>query len=572
MSFKNLMGKWTRMDNQTADRLEAIGLRDHSVTAEYRIFGPPGTGKTTNLTRQIWRAVDRFGADTVLVTSFSKATAAELAGRDTPIDLDRIGTLHSHCFYALGKPAIAEVHVDDWNRKYPHLKITPVSRQVRLDGDDSVEDDGLARNGDQLLQQVNRYRGMMLGPENWPAVVRDFASKWTLFKKGNRLLDFCDLIEVSIRDVTAAPYRPSVLVVDEAQDLNRMQLTLIRSWSKCARYFVLAGDDDQTVYAWAGASPDAMLEPEIPYDHMVFLEDSMRVPRSVHGVAERLISQVSRRQPKTYRPRPADGEVVRLSQAGYRSPEYRILKTAERHLGQGKQIMFLACCSYMLRPIIAVLRKNGIPFHNPHRKSNGFWNPLRTGSRQSAAHRFLALSIGYSGFGDRHRNWKFSDLALWMAWLRRDVVLEGAREAIRAQAEHREVPLEFLATLFTPSAFRGLQMSLNASQDALLTWWINRLAPEFRKRIQFPSHIAALRGVQALGRTPQVVVGTIHSVKGAEADVVYLFPDLSKAADALYRQGGQTRDAVIRTFYVGITRARETLYICSPENDMAVSI
>ena len=71
------------MDEQTAERLERIGLRDHSVTAEYRIFGPPGTGKTTNLTRQIRHAVDRFGDSSVLVTSFSKATAAELIGRDT---------------------------------------------------------------------------------------------------------------------------------------------------------------------------------------------------------------------------------------------------------------------------------------------------------------------------------------------------------------------------------------------------------------------------------------------------------------------------------------------------------
>jgi len=305
------------MDEQTAERLDRIGLRDHSVTPEYRIFGPPGTGKTTNLTRQIRRAVDRFGDSSVLVTSFSKATAAELTGRDTPIDLDRIGTLHSHCFHALGKPMIAEVHVGDWNRRYPRLKITPVSRKVRLEGEDATEDDGQAREGDCLLQQLNRCRGMMLGFESWPAVVRDFASQWTKYKSANRLLDFCDLIDVSIRDVPAAPHRPSVLVVDEAQDLNRMQLTLIRSWSECARYLVLAGDDDQTIYAWAGASPEAILDPEVPEDHKVFLKESVRVPRAVHAVAERLIRQVSRRQEKTYRPRHADGEVVRLSRAGY---------------------------------------------------------------------------------------------------------------------------------------------------------------------------------------------------------------------------------------------------------------
>jgi DNA helicase-2/ATP-dependent DNA helicase PcrA len=561
------------MDEQTAERLERIGLRDHSVTPEYRIFGPPGTGKTTNLTRQIRRAVDRFGDSSVLVTSFSKATAAELTGRDTPIDLDRIGTLHSHCFHALGKPMIAEVHVGDWNRRYPRLKITPVSRKVKLDGEDTTEDDGQTRDGDCLLQQLNRCRGLMLRPESWPAVVRDFASQWTEYKSANRLLDFCDLIEVSMRDVPAAPHRPSVLVVDEAQDLNRMQLTLIRSWSECARYLVLAGDDDQTIYAWAGASPDAILNPEIPEDHKVFLKESVRVPRAVHAIAERLICQVSRRQEKTYRPRPADGEVVRLSRAGYRSPEYWILKTAERHMAQGKTIMFLASCSYMVRPIVTVLRKYGIPFHNPHRKSNGFWNPLRTTSRESAANRLLALLAGHAGFGDGRGRWRFSDLVLWTEWLRREGALVcGAVEAISANPPHQEVSHEFLETMFAPDALAKLLVSLGDSPCALLDWWKERLAPEFRNRVQFPSSVAALRGPQILQRIPQVVVGTIHSVKGGQADVVYLFPDLSKAADAQYRKCGPPRDSVIRTFYVGATRARETLHICSAEGAAAVSI
>ena len=82
--------------------LEGIGEQDHAETSEYRIFGPPGTGKTTNLTRQIRRAVERYGSNAILVTSFSRAAAHELAGRDLPVDPDRVGTLHSHCFHALG--------------------------------------------------------------------------------------------------------------------------------------------------------------------------------------------------------------------------------------------------------------------------------------------------------------------------------------------------------------------------------------------------------------------------------------------------------------------------------------
>jgi superfamily I DNA/RNA helicase len=71
---------------------------------------------------------------------------------------------------------------------------------------------------------------------------------------------------------------------------------------------------------------------------------------------------------------------------------------------------------------------------------------------------------------------------------------------------------------------------------------------------------------------PGVVVGTIHSVKGGQADVVYLFPDLSRAGNAQYDVAGVFRDSVIRLFYVGATRARETLYICQRETATAISM
>src|ERR1022692_2354859 len=125
-----------RMDERELEALETIGRRDHSKSNEYRIFGPPGTGKTTSATRQIHRAVDRFGENSVMVTSFTRAAAIELAGRDVPIDLDRIGTLHSRCFLALGKPPIAEANLEQWNRDNRQFPITPVSRDRRLKGEE----------------------------------------------------------------------------------------------------------------------------------------------------------------------------------------------------------------------------------------------------------------------------------------------------------------------------------------------------------------------------------------------------------------------------------------------------
>ncbi|MBE0657153.1 MAG: ATP-dependent helicase [Bryobacteraceae bacterium] len=554
--------------------LQDIGQLDHSVTSEYRIFGPPGTGKTTNLTRQIRRAVERFGQDSVLVTSFSRTAAAELAGRDLPLSPDRIGTLHSHCFHALGCPQIAECNVDDWNKDNPHLQITPKKKQGRLDGEESADDDGTERekSGDDYLEQLNRWRGMMIPTGGWPAVVREFAVKWQQYKDAHGLLDFCDLIDIALRDVPLAPKTPSVIFADEAQDLNRMQLRLIRKWGERANYFIVAADDDQTIYSFTGATPDAILDPDIPEDHKIILKQSYRVPRAIHARAVRWIEQVTRRQEKAYLPRPFEGELNRLSGGTYKSPEYYILKTALQHLQQGKSVMFLATCGYMLQPIVQVLRKNAVPFHNPYRRSNGFWNPLRMG-RGSSANRVLSLLVAHPQFGEGSRAWTCGDLALWAEWLHSEGVMKrGAKKKLPSLTAADTATIETLDDTFEPGALEALLKTFEGDYRELLDWWRRRLNATIFKRAQFPADIAAARGPQALLDVPRVVVGTIHSVKGGEADVVYLFPDLSGEGDAAYQQAGAPRDSVIRQFYVGMTRAREILYICQQESGMAVRI
>lgn len=564
-----------RANDVATGTMEGIGEQDHSTTSEYRIFGPPGAGKTTSITRQIRRAVERFGPDSVLITSFSRTAAAELSGRDLPVGPDRVGTLHSHCYRALCAPRIAEANVDEWNRENPHLQITPVNRRRRLDGGESSEEDegGPPMDGDSLLQRLNRWRAWMLPREAWPAAVREFAARWQAYKESLGLLDFADLIEVCLHDVPVAPGSPAVIFADEAQDLNRMQLSLIRKWGERAKYFILAGDDDQTVFSFTGATPDAMLDPDIPENHKIILKQSYRVPRTIHRLADNWIRQVTRRQEKIYVPRPAEGAVHRITQGGYKSPEYFILKSATEHLERGKTVMFLAACSYMLQPVIAVLRKEGIPFHNPYRRSNGYWNPLRVGRRGSAANRVLALLLAHPDCTQENRAWTHGELALWTECLASKGILRpGAKKQLLSVEAEKPVTIALLDEVFEPAALESLLAAYEGGHRQLLDWWRARVTAAFQGRTRFPADVAARWGPEALIETPRVVVGTIHSVKGGQADVVYLFPDLSQAGDAQFQRFGQPRDSVVRVFYVGVTRARETLYICQRETPMAVAI
>jgi superfamily I DNA/RNA helicase len=160
-----------------------------------------------------------------------------------------------------------------------------------------------------------------------------------------------------------------------------------------------------------------------------------------------------------------------------------------------------------------------------------------------------------------------------MECLRSEGVLRpGAKDFLRSGDGKEAVTVERLAEILEPKALSSLLATFDSDLQALLVWLRALVTSDYDNRIQFATSVVARRGAHALVEEPRVVVGTIHSVKGGEADVVYLFPDLSPAGEAQYRVAGPPRDSVIRVFYVGATRARETLYLCQPATAMALSI
>lgn len=539
--------------------------------AEMHVIGPPGTGKTTDLARQIDHAAQFYGSDRVVVTSMTRSAAAELSSRGLMVNREHVGTLHRLCYHLLGRPELADVRVADFNQAYPAFAVTPEASGPEDDRPDGPRGETYY---DPVRARVNLLRARMADASAYNADERAWYGAWCAFKADTGTTDFTDWLETALADVALAPGAPDAIFGDEVQDYSRLELTLLRKWGAEARSLVLAGDADQAIYEWRGADPGVFVNFDPGYSEdgrsrRKTLEQSYRVPREVHRVASAWIKHV--RGPRIdamYLPRADDGAVVPYHPARWKFPE-PVLGHVENCLKTRQTLIIAASCDYMLAPIIAILRREGIPFANPWRTKNGGWNPLA--SRKNAvsmAERLLAfLRPDIATYGeDGAHQWGAEDLRRWTKHLAASGILRrGAKAEIDALGTPNDVEVDLadLHRWLEEDAFdRALELDVS--------WWLRSLLESKRAPARFPVNVYQRRGPAALRDDPVIYVGTIHSFKGAEADHVILFPDLSPAGAGEWWGTDRQHDAVRRLFYVGMTRARQTLALASPATKYAV--
>lgn len=512
-----------------------------------------GTGKTTYLQRAITDAAERHGSDAIIVASFTRTAALELAGRDLPIRDEQVGTLHSHGYRAIGHFPVAETKLEQWSQEVPAFALAKVGEDEEERVPKRVGGEG--SNTEELFKQYQFMRATMRPRDIWPGSLLHFARVWEEWKRSNGYVDFTDMVEIAYHDVERAPGNPIVGFFDEVQDFNSLELALVRKWGAKMEFFITAGDDDQAVYTWLGATPEAFLDPPVDEDHKRVLAQSYRVPRAIERIASSYIMEVARREPKVYQPRDAEGEVRFEGDINWRNPE-RVLDDMQRYLAVGKSIMILGSASYMLDPIKHLFREEGVPFWNPYRRERGDWNPLTPSRGIATRDRLLAfLRPRQDVWGDDARIWTGADLKLWEPMMRHDAVFtREMRKAMAAWPENQELDLRILQKWIRNDVFLDVM-------DCEIDWLEKYLGGLHSKRAEFPIRVARAYGAHRLREDPPVVIGTIHSVKGGEAAVVYLFQDLSYAAGIEKPKPGG-HDAIRRLFYVGMTRAKESLVLC----------
>lgn len=489
------------------------------------ILGPPGTGKTTKLLSMVEEELaagtppDRIG-----YFSFTKKAAREAVVRATEKfslsskDLPYFRTLHSLCFRAVG---LAQADVFDGKKvlEFGDWLGLRLSETQRLDdttkfgfteGDRALFMENMARVMGRPLRQVYDEN-----PDGLPWSLVDRVSRGLAeFKKARTLHDYTDMLQMFV-DSQWSP-QLDVVFVDEAQDLSWLQWRVVEELSRQARRVVVAGDDDQAIYRWAGADVDQFVRME---GAVTVLGQSWRVPPPVQAIAVDTISRVRNRREKTWNPATHQGFVKRTS-------------VVLDDLSSGDDILVLARNAFSLRNMVRELRREGFLFEFRDEPSVPratltavrTWEKLRRGERVSVDMVRMIYGLMTSERGYR-RGYKTlpgvpGDQEVDIAWLRESGGLL------------REDP------------------------------WFDALDRVPRDDANY------LRAAVQKGEKPdkpRIRLATIHGSKGGEADHVVLLPDMARRT---HEEMLMNPEDEARVWYVAATRARRQLTLVKPRDKL----
>lgn len=582
-------------------------MSEQLYEGRYVVIGPPGTGKTTFLSRQVGEVVKRFYAarpadwdSPCVVCSLTKAAAAEVAGRDVPLERDAVGTLHSHCYRLIGRPRLVtrdDVRVFNVNHQLqlapekfpsPRRKDGALDEAVGMAAEESRILTGEMSRGQRIFDRLEIHRHRKVPRERWTDEEREMCDYWEAFKEEREVVDFTDLIERALMTTTAAPGRPWVILVDEAQDLSTIEFELVKRWGEAASATILVGDPLQTIYGFRGSDPRVLDDPSVPATHRRVLSQSYRVPARVLAASVHWVRTELGREPDEYKPKrdPFEPEKwydgwVEVAEHYYRNPRSLVNEVIDRlEEKPDETIMIQASCSYMLNPVLGELRLQGIPFSNPWKANHGNWNAIRQGENTTPAKVADALTV--CSDSPRIAPWSYVTVGRLLTTLKATGVVQrrpGKSKVLatcKAYESHPDATpsLAELEEWFGEDGYLVRAWRGDFTEREFMDWWWNhRKSGVSEAQAQFLRYVVQRYGSDGLRRAPQVYVGTCHSFKGAEAGVVYVFPDISPQAYTNWaRRGTEERDEIVREFYVAMTRSQEGLVVCRNSSTRCVPL
>lgn len=272
-------------------------MRPHKTT----VYGPPGTGKTTYILSRLEKDFEKYKPNEVAFVSFTNSGVDEgkyRAMRKFELkekDLPYFGTIHSLCFKALKMDranVISKQHYRLFSEK------TGINFCGHYTEDYSSPNDAYLHAVEMKIQNPIVHARMKKDLHMDEGKYEFIETEIGRMKQQLNLKDFTDMLVDYMSVGEPIPVR--IAYIDEAQDLTRLQWLVVEKMFSQAEKIVVAGDDDQAVYEWAGADVTKFINFS---SDKVMLDKSYRMPVVIHAMSKKIVTDLCLRQEKVLSPK-----------------------------------------------------------------------------------------------------------------------------------------------------------------------------------------------------------------------------------------------------------------------------
>jgi len=511
-----------------------------------KVIGFPGTGKTDYLMKYVDKLLNKgIQPYEIGFYTFTRAAAKEVIDRALTKfpqyqeqDFTHFRTIHSEGAKLL-KLQDEEVFVTD-ERLRDFCKSIGYLYKSKIDPDNPYVWITSRYETPQVFWEIKSFgvHNLYTASEAWghypslryvkrPRIseYKAFLKKYSEYKTSNDLSDYDDIL-INVLQEKKCP-NIKYLIIDEFQDFSLLLYQIFLQWESSMEEVVIAGDPYQAIYTFMGADPSFLLDHPTTVERIV-LPESHRLPSKLLALAQNFINDPDL---WTVAPNQQGGEVESFLGE---------LFDLEKQLQQEKGSVFLLTrINFYLTRLMDELIAEGIPFftyrdYSPwNRKTCGLHNALLNYSTKKPLSldetKLLLTQFPVKGFLLRGTKAKINK------------AIKEKTTCDLCFPDSQEVDPERLRKVFLQKlTFSQLVSSLKIGK------WRKTALKEKLERSQ--DHI----DYQHL----PIKIGTIHSMKGREADTVFLFTDITKKVH-LWADFREEQ----RIWFVGITRPRQKLFL-----------
>ncbi|AEB76853.1 DNA helicase PcrA [Clostridium botulinum] len=299
------------------------------------VLAGAGSGKTRVLTYRIAHMIEDLGIPqyNILAITFTNKAAGEMKDRikklvSNSIDSMWVSTFHSCCVRILRR----EIDKLGYSKNFAIYDSSDQKNLIKQCMKElNINDKDI--NEKEIISKIGKQKDNLITAEEYKKRnERDFrknkiADVYLLYQKklkNSNALDFDDLI---FKTVELFKKNPDVLefyqnkfkyiMVDEYQDTNKTQYQLVKMLASAHRNIFVVGDDDQCIYQWRGADIKNILDFEVDYPEatVIKLEENYRSKANILNAANTVIKHNSQRKNKVLRTQNSDGEKIKIYRA-----------------------------------------------------------------------------------------------------------------------------------------------------------------------------------------------------------------------------------------------------------------